>query len=181
LAARRSEVSVPVVFGVSVGIRAGRDAESMPSSNLFSVVQCVELRAFCPNAVHTLGFLQNPCILKRVRARPSAGTEVAMSRTAKHQEIDMPRGDKSSYTNKQKRQAEHIEDSYKKRGLSTKTAESRAWATVNKETGGGKKGGGKKKAAKKSSSRKTAAKKAGARKKTAGRKSAAKKSSRSRK
>jgi hypothetical protein len=92
------------------------------------------------------------------------------------QEIDMPRGDKSSYSNKQKRQAEHIEEGYKKRGLSSKTAASRAWATVNKETGGGKK----KKAAKKSSGRKSAAKKGG-RKKTAGRKSAAKKSSRSRK
>ncbi len=53
----------------------------------------------------------------------------------------MPQGDKSSYTNKQKRQAEHIEEGYKKKGLSTKTAESRAWATVNKMTGGGKKSG----------------------------------------
>ena len=53
----------------------------------------------------------------------------------------MPRGDKSSYTDKQKRQAEHIEDSYKERGVSTDEAESRAWATVNKETGGGKKSG----------------------------------------
>ena len=51
----------------------------------------------------------------------------------------MPQGDKSSYTDKQKRQAEHIEDSYEKRGVSKKTAAARAWATVNKETGGGKK------------------------------------------
>ena len=51
----------------------------------------------------------------------------------------MPQGDKSSYTNKQKRQAEHIEQSYEKRGVGTKTAEARAWATVNKLTGGGKK------------------------------------------
>ena len=49
----------------------------------------------------------------------------------------MPQGDKSSYTDKQKRQADHIEKSYEKRGVSKKTAESRAWATVNKETGGG--------------------------------------------
>lgn len=49
----------------------------------------------------------------------------------------MPQGDKSSYTNKQKRQAEHIERSYEKRGVGRKTAEARAWATVNKETGGG--------------------------------------------
>lgn len=44
----------------------------------------------------------------------------------------MPRGDKSKYTEKQKRQAEHIEEGYRKRGLSEETAESRAWATVNK-------------------------------------------------
>ena len=50
----------------------------------------------------------------------------------------MPQGDKSSYTDKQKRQAEHIEVGYEKKGLSTKTAEARAWATVNKLTGGGK-------------------------------------------
>ncbi|HXT13603.1 MAG TPA: hypothetical protein VN873_18780 [Candidatus Angelobacter sp.] len=57
----------------------------------------------------------------------------------------MPRGDKSSYTGKQKRQAAHIEKSYEKRGTSKKTAKKRAWATVNKRTGGGKKGGKKKK------------------------------------
>ena len=51
----------------------------------------------------------------------------------------MPQGDKSSYTDKQKRQAEHIEKSYEKRGLGEKTAEKRAWATVNKLTGGGQK------------------------------------------
>jgi plasmid stabilization system protein ParE len=51
----------------------------------------------------------------------------------------MPQGDKSSYTGKQKRQAEHIEDGYRKQGVSKKTAEARAWATVNKQDGGGKK------------------------------------------
>jgi len=51
----------------------------------------------------------------------------------------MPQGDKSSYTDKQKRQAEHIEVGYEKKGVSTKTAEARAWATVNKLDGGGKK------------------------------------------
>jgi plasmid stabilization system protein ParE len=50
----------------------------------------------------------------------------------------MPRGDKSSYTEKQKRKAEHIEEGYEKRGVSEKEAERRAWATVNKESGGGK-------------------------------------------
>jgi hypothetical protein len=53
----------------------------------------------------------------------------------------MARGDKSSYTDKQKRQAEHIEEGYEKRGVSDDEAESRAWATVNKMTGGGKKSG----------------------------------------
>jgi plasmid stabilization system protein ParE len=53
----------------------------------------------------------------------------------------MPQGDKSSYTDKQKRQAEHIEAGYEKKGLSMKNAEARAWATVNKLSGGGKKSG----------------------------------------
>ena len=53
----------------------------------------------------------------------------------------MPRGDKSSYTGKQKRRAEHIEEGYEKRGVGHKEAERRAWATVNKESGGGKKSG----------------------------------------
>jgi hypothetical protein len=53
----------------------------------------------------------------------------------------MPRGNKSSYTDKQKRQAEHIEEGYERRGLGKKEAERRAWATVNKETGGGGKSG----------------------------------------
>jgi len=67
----------------------------------------------------------------------------------------MPRGDKSSYSNKQKRQAEHIEEGYEKRGTPKKEAERRAWATVNKETGGGKKSGsGRGKKSSKASSRK---------------------------
>jgi len=53
----------------------------------------------------------------------------------------MPRGDKSSYTDKQKRKAEHIAEGYEDRGVPEKTAESRAWATVNKESGGGNKSG----------------------------------------
>jgi len=53
----------------------------------------------------------------------------------------MPRGDKSAYTGKQKRQAEHIEEGYKSRGVGQDEAERRAWATVNKETGGGKASG----------------------------------------
>jgi plasmid stabilization system protein ParE len=53
----------------------------------------------------------------------------------------MARGDKSAYTDKQKRKAEHIEEGYEKRGVPEDEAERRAWATVNKESGGGKKSG----------------------------------------
>ena len=53
----------------------------------------------------------------------------------------MPQGDKSSYTGKQKRQAQHIEEGYEERGVPKKEAEARAWATVNKIDGGGKKSG----------------------------------------
>lgn len=56
-------------------------------------------------------------------------------------EHDMPRGDKSAYTDKQKRQAQHIEESYESRGVDHEEAERRAWSTVNKESGGGKKSG----------------------------------------
>ena len=96
----------------------------------------------------------------------------------------MPRGDKSSYTDKQKRKAEHIEESYEERGVSSKEAAKRAWATVNKESGGGKKSGsgrgkkenrsaskkggkkGGKKAAKKKAGSKKSGKKKGGRKKS---------------
>lgn len=56
-------------------------------------------------------------------------------------DADLPTGDKRAYTDKQKRQAEHIEEGYEDRGVSKKEAQSRAWATVNKESGGGKKSG----------------------------------------
>lgn len=53
----------------------------------------------------------------------------------------MPQGDKRSYTDKQKRKAEHIEQGYEKRGAGHKQAQARAWATVNRESGGGNKSG----------------------------------------
>jgi len=53
----------------------------------------------------------------------------------------MPRGSKTKYTDKQKRRAAHIEDSYERRGIPPKEAERRAWATVNAESGGGKQSG----------------------------------------
>lgn len=94
----------------------------------------------------------------------------------------MPRGDKGAYTDKQKRKAEHIEESYEERGVSSKEAAKRAWATVNKESGGGKKSGsgrgkkenrsasnkGGKKGGKKAGKKKAGAKKSG--KKKGGRK-----------
>jgi hypothetical protein len=118
-----------------------------------------------------------------------------MART--HEETVMPRGDKSKYSNKQDRQAEHIEEGYEKRGVSKGEAERRAWATVNKMSGGGKKSGSgrgrktnkaparkggkkggasRKRSAAKKGGRKSAAKRAGGRKST-GRKSGARKSS----
>jgi plasmid stabilization system protein ParE len=74
----------------------------------------------------------------------------------------MPRGDKSSYTDKQKRKARHIEAGYEDRGTSKDEAERRAWATVNKESGGGKKSGsGRGKPENHASSRKGGAQSAG--------------------
>jgi len=55
--------------------------------------------------------------------------------------LSVPRGDKAAYTEKQKRQARHIEEGYLKRGVPEEEAEKRAWATVNAMTGGGKKSG----------------------------------------
>jgi hypothetical protein len=74
-----------------------------------------------------------------VRAVKKAGGNAGKPYFA--EEFVMPRGDKSSYTGKQKRKAEHIEEGYEKRGVGKKEAERRAWATVNKESGGGKKSG----------------------------------------
>jgi plasmid stabilization system protein ParE len=67
---------------------------------------------------------------------------------------EMPRGDKSKYTEKQQRQAEHIKKGYVEKGLSEEEAERIAWATVNEESGGGKKSGSGRKKKKKPASRK---------------------------
>ena len=89
----------------------------------------------------------------------------------------MPRGDKSSYSGRQKRKAAHIEKGYEKRGVSKKTAQKRAWATVNKQEGGGaKKGSGRKKTTRKKTAAKKGARKT-ASKKSSGRKTARKRSS----
>jgi plasmid stabilization system protein ParE len=96
----------------------------------------------------------------------------------------MPRGDKSAYTEKQKRKADHIEEGYERRGVGKDEAERRAWATVNKESGGGNKSGsgrGKKdtKAASRKGGRKGGA--ASARRPAAARSASAKKAARTRK
>ena len=94
----------------------------------------------------------------------------------------MPRGDKGAYTDKQKRKAEHIEESYEERGVSSKEAAKRAWATVNKESGGGKKSGsGRGKKENRSASKKggkKGGKKAGKKTKAAKKKSGKKKGGR---
>src|SRR5437588_1443699 len=72
--------------------------------------------------------------------RQGDGTPCAPFRSA--QGGTMPRGDKSKYTEKEKRQADHIEEGYESRGVPDKEAERRAWATVNKVHGGGEKPGG---------------------------------------
>ena len=91
----------------------------------------------------------------------------------------MPRGDKSKYTDKQKRKAEHIEEGYKERGVSEKEAERRAWATVNATHGGGEKpgGGGYGKSENRAPARKGGKKGGKAAGKTSGGKAAGKKSS----
>ena len=94
----------------------------------------------------------------------------------------MPQGDKSSYTNKQKRQAEHIEEGYEHRGMRPKEAKRRAWATVNKMTGGGKKSGsGRGKRVNKAPARKGGRKGAAARKRTTARKTSGRKTAARRK
>ena len=96
----------------------------------------------------------------------------------------MPRGDKSSYSSKQKRKARHIEEGYEKRGVSDDEAERRAWATVNKESGGGKRrGSGRGRKVSHASSRKGGRKggRASARRSKAARSRSAKKAARTRK
>jgi hypothetical protein len=80
----------------------------------------------------------------------------------------MPQGDKSSYSGKQKRKAEHIESSYRKRGVSKGEAEERAWRTVNKQDGGAKK---KRSTSRRRSSSSSSRKTGGSRKRSTGRRS----------
>src|SRR5205814_6211877 len=91
----------------------------------------------------------------RTRADANRYGRCILCRGSHRKETSMPRGDKSSYSGKQKRRAEHIEEGYEKRGVGSKEAARRAWATVNKESGGGKKkGSGRGKKENRSASRK---------------------------
>jgi plasmid stabilization system protein ParE len=74
----------------------------------------------------------------------------------------MPQGEKSKYTDKQERKADHIAEGYEKKGVSDKEAERRAWATVNKDDGGGKRAGGSGRGKDTSAARSDSAKKAAA-------------------
>jgi plasmid stabilization system protein ParE len=81
---------------------------------------------------------QHPIRSTTPQAHPAALSSVSAKSSRR---VVMPRGDKGAYTGKQKRKAEHIAEGYEDRGVSSKEAKSRAWATVNKESGGGKKSG----------------------------------------
>ena len=96
--------------------------------------------------------------------RHAGATELGAS--ASNEVMATKRGSKSKYTGKQKREAEHIAEGYTKRGTSKKEAKRRAWATVNKESGGGKKSGSgrKRSSAKKRSTSKKSGSKRGAKK-----------------
>ena len=87
----------------------------------------------------------------------------------------MPRGDKDKYTDKQKRQAEHIEEGYEQQGVSEDEAERRAWATINKQDGGGKQSGSGRKNSATSAKTSAAGKGASKRSSSAAKKSAGKK------
>lgn len=90
---------------------------------------------------HLVAPLQRPTPTELTRQKHALTHRVESESPSAHPQLPptMARGSKSSYTDKQKRQASHIEQGYEKKGVSKKTAEARAWATVNKTTGGGKK------------------------------------------
>jgi hypothetical protein len=85
--------------------------------------------------------LRHPTSLPQAAELGRDATRCDLWQPQQARESIMPRGDKSSYTDKQKRKAEHIEQGYEGRGVAPKEAERRAWATVNKDSGGGNKSG----------------------------------------
>ena len=80
-------------------------------------------------------------MLANIRRTVNRRTHNAFSKQSHYGTPTMPRGDKSKYTDKQDRKADHIAESYEQRGVPEDEAERRAWATVNKESGGGNKSG----------------------------------------
>jgi plasmid stabilization system protein ParE len=80
-------------------------------------------------------------VLANIRRTVNRRTHNAFSKQSHYGTPTMPRGDKSKYTDKQDRKADHIAESYEQRGVPEEEAERRAWATVNKESGGGNKSG----------------------------------------
>jgi hypothetical protein len=107
---------------------------------------------------HGSAHCPDSCSRDRAFRPPAPWAECVRLKSQK--EIIMPRGDKSSYSSKQKRKARHIEQSYEKRGVGSKEAAARAWATVNKQSGGGEKSGS---GRRKSASSKAAARRGSAR------------------
>jgi plasmid stabilization system protein ParE len=133
--------------------------------------------------MHLMALVQSLGMAQPRRPELASGARVGLSGEPRAKESAMPRGDKSSYTGKQKRKAQHIEEGYEKRGVSAKEAERRAWATVNKESGGGKKSGsGRGKPENRSASRKGGrlGGRAAARRPAAARSASARKSARTR-
>jgi hypothetical protein len=83
----------------------------------------------------------NQTIRSTSKRREAMPTPITLCIDFRNRRIAMPRGDKSAYTDKQKRQVQHIEEGYEQRGVPKKEAQRRAWATENKISGGGKKSG----------------------------------------
>lgn len=81
-----------------------------------------------------------PITIGMIVAQQKIDVEIRLQTIAKEETI-MPRGSKTKYTDKQKRKAEHIAEGYEDRGVSEREAKRRAWATFNKESGGGRKSG----------------------------------------
>src|SRR2546421_12428773 len=101
---------------------------------------CVAIASSCISLCWPLSY-QRARAMDVPQARNRASRVTLTSVPVHQMETAMPRGDKSKYTDRQKRKAEHIEEGYEKRGVPEQEAERRAWATVNKEEGGGNKSG----------------------------------------
>ncbi len=147
---------------------------SATASNVFFRLQNTASRQCARGLFRHEGISQEPCFSgSRSSLLISEGyRHKRMTAWSVHPQRPMPRGSKAKYSDKQKRKAEHIEESYEKKGASKKTAAKRAWQTVNKQSGGGEKSGtgrkatptAKKAARKESGQRAAASRKVGSRK-----------------